>query len=103
MSNKHGPDSKKQLMTGRIRKLSVSELGRGNMFLSKANNRIDFIDNDIIIVFDGHEFPKQKIDAYGRIFIGKYFLKEYKNKLIELKLASRSKLFVKVIEKFPSS
>ncbi len=88
----YGPKSNKQLQEGRKRYLSASEVDRGNLYISKATYRDTFMDDSIIVVFDGQELPLRNVDKYGRIFIGLDIMRKYKSNLLELKLISRDRL-----------
>jgi hypothetical protein len=97
MATRSGPNSKKQLQKGRKRYLSPSEISRGNLYVTNAKSRDEFMDEYIVVIFNNIELPLRKVDSYGRIFIGTDILDQHKSNLLNLKLVARNKLLVQVV------
>lgn len=94
-----GPSSDIQLLRGRIRELTKSEVNRGYLFISKATYRNDFINaKDFSLVFDGVSFLHRHLDTFGRAIVSRRFMSAYKAGMtIEIRLIAKNKIQVQII------
>jgi len=78
------------LTKGRIRKLTLSEVDKGYIFITMDISVAKLLSKEFHVKIDNLEFHDKKLDGSGRIYVGKKITRQLKTKNLAIKLVGNT-------------
>ena len=81
----------KRLLSGAERRITPSEASRGYFFVTHDQLAVAVLGNNTFdVTFVTHVLKDRHIDSYGRISVGRDILREFKDKLLIMKIDGKN-------------
>lgn len=80
----------KRLTIGAEKRLTPSEVNRGYFFVTNDKLAIAALGKKFDVAFSRYNLSERHIDSYGRIFVGREILREFKDKLLTVKIDGKN-------------
>lgn len=86
---------KYRLQRGVTRPLTLHELDRGYVYISRDKALIDILNvDDFTVEVDGASFYNKRLDVSGRVHIPKQALKDISDGVVNIKVVSRNLMVI---------